>query len=57
MDPQQPQPIQSDPSIKKPLTEEERKALSRKRIYWAIVIVDVALAGLFLYEVIALFIK
>jgi hypothetical protein len=59
MDPQQPQPqpVQPNPSIKKPLTEEERKALSHKRIYWAIVIVDVLLAGLFLYEVIALFIK
>jgi len=57
MDPLQPLPVQPNPSTKKPLTEEERKALSHKRIYWAIVIVDVVLAGLFLYEVIALFIK
>lgn len=57
MDPQQQQPVQPSPSVKKPLSEEERKALSHKRIYWAIVILDVCLAGLFLYEVIALFIK
>jgi hypothetical protein len=57
MDPQQQQPVQPNPSVKKPLSEEERKALSHKRIYWAIVILDACLAGLFLYEVIALFIK
>jgi hypothetical protein len=59
-DPQQSQqPIAPNPNpgVKKPLSEEERKALSHKRIYWAIVILDVLLAGLFLYEVIALFIK
>jgi|LAHS01.1.fsa_nt_gb hypothetical protein len=49
-------PQQVQPEAKKPLTEEERKALSHKRIYWAIILLDVALGGLFLYEVIALFI-
>jgi hypothetical protein len=51
-------PQQVQPEAPKPaLSEEERKALSHKRIYWAIVILDVAVAGLFLYEIISLFIK
>jgi hypothetical protein len=50
-------PQQITPEVKKPLSEEERKALSHKRIYWAVVLLDVALAGLFIYEVIALFIR
>jgi|LAHS01.1.fsa_nt_gb hypothetical protein len=39
------------------LPEEERKALSRKRIFWALIGVDVIIAVIFLYEVIDLFVR
>jgi hypothetical protein len=38
------------------LTEEDRKTLSHRRIYWAIVLIDVLIAAVFLYEVIDLFV-
>jgi hypothetical protein len=47
----------SSPEVKKPLSEEERKNLSHKRIYWAIVILDVLVVGLFFYEIIDLFVR
>jgi hypothetical protein len=49
------QPTPTPTPSKTPLSEEERKNLSRKRIYWAIVIIDVCIAGLLLYEIIDLF--
>lgn len=38
-------------------SEDPRKALSRKRIYWTIVLIDVLIGALFVYEVIDLFVK
>jgi hypothetical protein len=55
-DTQQPQQPAA-PEVKKPLSEEERKNLSHKRIYWAIVILDVLVLGLFFYEVVDLFLR
>ncbi|MCH3909330.1 MAG: hypothetical protein LKJ81_04865 [Bacilli bacterium] len=46
-----------DSQAKEPLTEEQRKSLSRSRIFWAIVILDVVIACLFVYEMIDLFVR
>jgi hypothetical protein len=40
-----------------PLSEEQRQALSRKRIFWAMVGIDAIIAAIFLYEVIDLFVR
>jgi hypothetical protein len=53
MDPQQPQ---QQPQSVNP-AEEARKNLSRKRIYWALVVFDVLIGCVLVYEIIALFIK
>ncbi len=37
--------------------EENRKALSRKRIFWAVVIVDIVIAIILTYEIVSLFIQ
>jgi hypothetical protein len=37
--------------------EDPRKAVSRKRIYWTIVLIDILIGALFVYEVIDLFAK
>jgi hypothetical protein len=52
--PQQ-QPVPSE--AKKPLSEDERKNLSHKRIYWAIVVLDILVLGLFFYEIVDLFLR
>ena len=38
------------------MEEDSRKALSRKRIFWAIVIFDIVVAVVLVYEIVSLFI-
>jgi hypothetical protein len=48
------QPINQDPgSIS--LEEENRKALARKRIFWAVVVIDFLIGGVLVYEIFKLF--
>lgn len=55
--PQVNQPIDSQSQTITPeaKTEEDKKNISRKRIFWAIAGVDIALAIFLIYEIISLF--
>jgi hypothetical protein len=49
--------MDNTPVNNQPLSEEQRQALSRKRIFWAIIGIDAVIAVIFLYEVIDLFVR
>ncbi|MBQ7995419.1 MAG: hypothetical protein IJ247_04305 [Bacilli bacterium] len=54
---QNPQQNQAQtPESKPPLSEEERKALSRKRIFWGVIGVNIILISLIVFEIIYIFV-